>query len=57
VICFWQNSYPASEEEIAQALEGNWQEDQLFVLRQESTRHNSRRAFGVLGSALIHPMG
>src|SRR2546428_8176309 len=24
----------ASEEEIAQALEGNWQEDQLFVLRQ-----------------------
>jgi transposase len=25
----------ASEEEIAQALEGNWQEDQLFVLRQE----------------------
>ena len=38
MICFWQNSYPASEEEIAQALEGNWQEDQLFVLRQESTR-------------------
>src|SRR5262249_33787066 len=25
----------ASQEEIAQALEGNWQEDQLFVLRQE----------------------
>ena len=25
----------ASEEEIAQALEGNWQEDQRFVLRQE----------------------
>src|SRR5215470_13158543 len=25
----------ASEEEIAQALEGNWQEDQLFVLGQE----------------------
>lgn len=25
----------ASEEEIAQALEGNWEEDQLFVLRQE----------------------
>jgi len=25
----------ASEEEIVQALEGNWQEDQLFVLRQE----------------------
>jgi hypothetical protein len=25
----------ASEEEIAQALEGNWQQDQLFVLRQE----------------------
>src|SRR6516165_3981665 len=25
----------ASEEEIAQALEGNWQEDQLFLLRQE----------------------
>jgi transposase len=25
----------ANEEEIAQALEGNWQEDQLFVLRQE----------------------
>jgi transposase len=26
-----------SEEEIAQTLEGNWQEDQLFVLRQEQT--------------------
>jgi transposase len=25
----------ASEEEIAQALEGNWQDDQLFVLQQE----------------------
>jgi hypothetical protein len=25
----------ASEEEIAQAREGNWQEDQLFLLRQE----------------------
>ena len=25
----------SSEEEIAQALEGNWQEDQLFLLRQE----------------------
>jgi len=25
----------ASEEEIAQALEGNWQDDQLFVLEQE----------------------
>src|SRR5882724_9298092 len=25
----------ASEEEIGQALEGNWQEDQLFVLQQE----------------------
>ena len=25
----------ASEEEIAQALEGHWQEDQLFVWRQE----------------------
>ena len=25
----------ASEEEIAQALEGNWQQDQLFLLRQE----------------------
>lgn len=25
----------ASKEEIAQALEGNWQEDQLFLLRQE----------------------
>jgi transposase len=25
----------ASEEEIARSLEGNWQEDQLFVLRQE----------------------
>src|SRR5499427_293167 len=25
----------ASQEEIAQALEGNWQEDQLFLLRQE----------------------
>src|SRR5580700_4803065 len=25
----------AGEEEIAQALEGNWQEEQLFVLRQE----------------------
>jgi transposase len=25
----------SSEEEIAQALEGNWQQDQLFVLRQE----------------------
>src|ERR1700680_5264806 len=25
----------ASEEEIAQALEGNWQQDQLFVLQQE----------------------
>jgi transposase len=25
----------ASREEIAQALEGNWQEDQLFLLRQE----------------------
>jgi transposase len=25
----------ASEEEIAQALEGNWQEDQLFLLQQE----------------------
>jgi transposase len=27
----------SSEEEIAQALEGNWQEDQLFLLRQEQT--------------------
>jgi transposase len=27
----------ASEDEIAQALEGNWQEDQLFLLRQEHT--------------------
>ena|SRR5215831_6533854 len=25
----------ASAEEIAQALEGNWQDDQLFVLQQE----------------------
>jgi transposase len=25
----------ASEEEIARSLEGNWQEDQLFVLKQE----------------------
>jgi transposase len=25
----------ASQEEIAQALEGNWQQDQLFLLRQE----------------------
>jgi transposase len=29
----------ASEEEIAQALQGNWQEDQLFLLRQEQAAY------------------
>jgi transposase len=29
----------ASEEEIAQALEGNWQQDQLFVLQQEQAAY------------------
>jgi len=33
----------ASEEEIAQALEGNWQEDQLFVLRQEQAGYEFRQ--------------
>ena len=30
----------ASKEEIAQALEGNWQEDQLFVLRPHAALRN-----------------
>jgi transposase len=29
----------ASQEEIAQALEGNWQQDQLFLLRQEQAAY------------------
>jgi hypothetical protein len=32
-----------SEEEIAQALEGNWQEDQLFLLRQEQAGYEFAR--------------
>jgi hypothetical protein len=37
----------ASEEEIAEALEGNWQEDQLFVLRQEQADQQKAHRKGV----------
>jgi transposase len=33
----------ASEEEIAQSLEGNWQPDQLFVLKQEQDGYEFRQ--------------
>jgi transposase len=50
---FRDHRVKSSEEEIARSLEGNWQEDLLFVLQQEQDGYEFRCRLGPLQRATI----